>query len=143
MKLKLLNHLKLSKFISNHNFSVTFFCKYCFFIHLLYIIINDYSKCIKYTYYDYFCISVSLKSFNHTHEKLKLKLKTVIKKHTDYFVVIIEHFIVIIKFNTKFNCLFLQLKHNKSIFILKNCCITSELNESNDKIKNKDSFFKI
>lgn len=119
MKSKSLNYLKLLKFIFNYNFFTTFLYKHCFFIYSLYIIINNYLKCVKCICCDHFYINILLKSFNCMHKKLKFKLKIIIKKYINYFTAAIKHSVIIIKFNIKFNYLFLQLKYNKFVFIFK------------------------
>jgi len=136
MLFKSKNHLALFKLIDLHENSSFISYNHYLSLDILCFIMTDHSKCIKYTYCDHFCIDISLKFFNCTHKKLKFKLKLIVKEHT-------EHFITVVKLNVKLTKLFSQIKHNKSLFIFKICCVATELDDDNDETENENNFFNI
>jgi len=136
MLFKFKNHLALFKLIDFHENSSLIFCNHCLSLNVSCIVITDHSKCAECTHHDYFCVDIFLKSLNHTHKKLKFKLKLIVKK-------CVKHFTVAVKLNAKLTKLLNQIKHNKLLFILKSCCVTIKLDDDNDKIKNKNNSFNI
>jgi len=68
------NHLHTVKEINTLNHSSIIFCHYCFFYLYLYIIMNNYKKCVKYIYCECFCISVLWETFNKVCDKFELNI---------------------------------------------------------------------
>jgi len=123
------NCLLFVKIIVIQDFTSFIMYHYYFFVLSFCIIMTDYAKCFKYTHLNYSCVSVSLKSLNHTHLHLKSKLKTVIKKYVKQ----IKH---LFKLNLKVVCLFKTLKQNEFCTIIKIHCVIFKLNDNNNETMN-------
>jgi len=136
MLFKSKNHLALFKLIDLHENSSLIFCNHCLFLDILYIIMTDHSKCVKCTHCNHSCVDIFLEFLNHTHKKLKFKLKLIVKKH-------VKHFITVARLNAKLIKLLNQIKHNKSLFILKTHCVTIKLDDDNNEMKNENNSFNI
>jgi len=133
MLFKFKNCLVLVKLIDFYENSALISYNHCLFLNTFCIMMTDCFKCAECIYYDHSCVNIFLKSLNCTQKKLKFKLKLIIKEHA-------EHFIIIVKLNVKLTKLLNQIKHNKLLFILKTHCITTELDDDNNKTKNKNNF---
>jgi len=132
MLFKSKNCLALFKLIDFHENSSFISCDHCLFLDIFCVIITDHLKCTDCICCDCSCVDISLKFFNHTHEKLKSELKLSIKECA-------EHFITVVRLNAKLIRLLSQIKHNKLLFIFKICCVTIKLNNNNNETKNKNN----
>jgi len=136
MFFKLKNCLVLFKLINFHENSSSILYNHCLFLDVLYVVMTNCLKCIKCTDCDCSCVDIFFKFLNCVHKKLKFKLKLIVKE-------CVKHFIIVVKLNTKLTKLLSQVKHNKSLFILKIHCVATELNDDNNEMKNKNNFFNI
>jgi len=132
MLFKSKNCLAFFKLIDLHKNSTLIHYNHCLFLNILYIMMTDHSKCAECICCEYSCIDIFLKFLNCMHEKLKSKLKLVIKEH-------VKHIIIVVKLNAKLTKLLNQIRHNKLLFIFKIHCVTTELNNDNNETKNLNS----
>jgi hypothetical protein len=109
-----------------------FFCDHCLFLDIFCVVIIDHFKCSEYTCHDCLYIDIFLESLNWTHKNWNLSWKWLWKNA--------EHSVTVVRLNLKLTWLLSQVKHNKLLFILKVYCITTELSDNNDEMKNEINF---
>ena len=136
MFFKFKNHLAFVKLIDFYKNSSLISYDHCLFLNVLCIVIINHSKCIKCICCDCFCVNIFFKSLNCTYKKLKSELKLIVKE-------CVKHSITIVRFNAKLTKLLSQIKHNKLSFIFKTHCVTTELDDDNDEMKNENNSFNI
>ena len=119
------NRLALADLISLNGETVPIPCKRCSFLNLDCVIMSDYSKCSECTRLGRPCVGISLASLNRTHVKLESDLEAVVKERA-------EHSAAIARLDAKLSRLLRQLKHNKTVSVLKGRCVASELGDDND-----------
>ena len=86
---------------------------------------NSHPKCAKCTRRGRFCVSIFLKSLNHTHEKLEHQLNQTEAKHETQLT-------VLSRLAAKVSRLRKMLKKNKTRTAQKIRCVAAELSSDND-----------
>ncbi len=117
---KTYNHLYLYQFISKDSDSVLTVCLHCFNLSILCIKMKNHPKCAECVCHDCLCISVSWKSLNHMHNKLKFNL-SIAEKELTWALARVTH-------------LCKTLKYMKDKVAEKTLCLACELINDNDDV---------
>ena len=129
------NRFRFVKIIFTQNIVAAVFCDHCALLEKACFIINSHSKCAKCIRRDRFYVSISLKSLNRIHKKLKHQFDQAEAKHEIQLT-------VLSCLTAKVFCLRKMLKKNKTRTAQKVRCVATKLGSDNNDV-NEEFFIEI
>jgi len=126
------SHLALAKTILQFGIIPSIACECCSLTFKVCICMKGCSKCAECICCDHPCVSVSLKSLNCVHKKLKSQLNKAKAEHA-------AQLNILQRLNLKILCLCTTIRQNKLCAVQKAQCVAAKLDSNNDEITNDET----